>query len=72
LIHGYSDDLANSLIKLQIQNLSSMDADWLYSSFHYSHPILTERLKALSWKSTKKSDKSADSDKPIKASDREL
>ena len=31
-----------------------MDADWLYSSYHYSHPILTERLKALGWTSERK------------------
>lgn len=31
-----------------------MDADWMYSSYHYSHPILTERLKALGWTSEKK------------------
>ncbi|KAF1815677.1 CaaX prenyl protease [Eremomyces bilateralis CBS 781.70] len=46
---GYKTDLAKSLIKLQIKNLSAMDADWLYSSFHHSHPILTERLKAIGW-----------------------
>lgn len=26
----------------------------MYSSYHYSHPILTERLKALGWTSEKK------------------
>ncbi|TKA27742.1 hypothetical protein B0A50_04843 [Salinomyces thailandicus] len=46
---GYARDLASSLIKLQIQNLSSMDADWMYSAYHYSHPILTERLQAVGW-----------------------
>ncbi|KAF2720243.1 hypothetical protein K431DRAFT_285913 [Polychaeton citri CBS 116435] len=46
---GYSADLASSLIKLQIQNLSSMDADWMYSAYNYSHPILTERLRAVGW-----------------------
>lgn len=51
---GYSAELASALIKLQVQNLSSMDADWLYSSYHYSHPILTERLKAVGWTSEKK------------------
>lgn len=51
---GYSTDLASSLIKLQVQNLSSMDADWMYSAYHYSHPILTERLKAVGWTSEKK------------------
>lgn len=51
---GYAQELAAALIKLQIQNLSSMDADPLYSSYHYSHPILTERLKAVGWTSEKK------------------
>jgi len=58
-----------------------MDADYLYSSYHYSHPILTERLKAIGWKGDKKveskvQDESAsgsqDSEKPLKATDREL
>lgn len=51
-----------------------MDADWFYSSFHHSHPILTERLKAMGWKGDKKvtADKSADDEKPLKAADREL
>jgi STE24 endopeptidase len=31
-----------------------MDADWMYSAYHFSHPILTERLKALGWESTEK------------------
>ena len=60
------------MIKLQIQNLSSMDADWMYSSFHYSHPILTERLKAMKWAGDKKVSKVADEEKPLKAADREL
>ncbi|KAK8101744.1 uncharacterized protein PG998_006843 [Apiospora kogelbergensis] len=46
---GYQQELAASLIKLQIQNLSTMDADWMYASYHFSHPILSERLKALDW-----------------------
>ncbi|RYP77168.1 hypothetical protein DL769_003478 [Monosporascus sp. CRB-8-3] len=46
---GYKAELAASLIKLQIQNLSTMDADWMYASYHFSHPILSERLKALEW-----------------------
>ncbi|KAF8475553.1 peptidase family M48-domain-containing protein [Kalaharituber pfeilii] len=50
---GYSADLAKSLIKLQIQNLATMDADWMYSSYHYTHPILPERLAALGWKGEK-------------------
>ncbi|RMZ78194.1 hypothetical protein DV738_g3983, partial [Chaetothyriales sp. CBS 135597] len=48
---GYRQELAKSLIKLQVQNLSTMDADWMYASYHYSHPILAERLAALGWRS---------------------
>ncbi|KAK5661543.1 hypothetical protein OQA88_11448 [Cercophora sp. LCS_1] len=51
---GYSNELARSLIKLQIQNLSTMDADWAFASYHFSHPILSERLKALKWQPTEK------------------
>jgi STE24 endopeptidase len=71
---GYAKELGASLIKLQIQNLSSMDADWFYSSFHHSHPILTERLKAMNWTGDKKvvEDKAKDDEKPVKAADREL
>jgi STE24 endopeptidase len=43
----YGDDLAKSLVGLHKENLSSVDADWLYSSYHHSHPILPERLHAL-------------------------
>ncbi|ODQ79344.1 hypothetical protein BABINDRAFT_8293 [Babjeviella inositovora NRRL Y-12698] len=45
----YATDLARALIKLQIENLSSMEADWLYSAYHYSHPLLSERLKAIGY-----------------------
>ncbi|KAF1982345.1 hypothetical protein K402DRAFT_457359 [Aulographum hederae CBS 113979] len=54
LLQGYAKPLARALIKLQITNLSSMDADGWYSSYHYSHPILTERLKAMNWSSDEK------------------
>ena len=54
LKQGYAAELATSLIKLQIQNLSAMDADWMYSTYNYSHPILTERLKAIGWTSDRK------------------
>lgn len=73
---GYQTSLARSLIKLQIQNLSTMDADWMFASYHFSHPILPERLDALGWKSGKtalQDGKSKDSSsQAIKASDREL
>ncbi|OTB06141.1 hypothetical protein M426DRAFT_319218 [Hypoxylon sp. CI-4A] len=65
---GYKAELASSLIKLQIQNLSTMEADSMYASYHFSHPILSERLKALEWAPTEKEAKS----EAEKASGREL
>jgi len=52
---GYSTELASSLIKLQIQNLGTMEADWMYSSYHFTHPLLPERLRELNWKGAKAS-----------------
>ncbi|MCJ1436065.1 hypothetical protein MMC27_005443 [Xylographa pallens] len=71
---GYSKELAKSLIKLQIQNLSTMNADWLYASYHFSHPILPERLGALGWVSDEKTSdaRKMDAEQPLKAADREL
>ena len=71
---GYSKELAKSLIKLQIQNLSTMNADWIYASYHFSHPILPERLEALGWYGSEKrmDEKTDDGEKVVKASDREL
>ncbi|KAL8376267.1 hypothetical protein RB595_007388 [Gaeumannomyces hyphopodioides] len=67
---GYQSELARSLIKLQIQNLSTMDADWMYASYHFSHPILSERLRALNWQSAEKVDTSGE-DKATKATGRD-
>ncbi|KAL9587372.1 MAG: hypothetical protein Q9212_000299 [Teloschistes hypoglaucus] len=71
---GYSTELARSLIKLQIQNLSTMDADWMYASYHFSHPILPERLGALGWSGKeKKADlKAMDGEKSSVVTGREL
>lgn len=66
---GYKAELASSLIKLQIQNLSTMDADWMYASYHFSHPILSERLKALEWTPIQKV---SEEESVEKASGREL
>ncbi|KAJ2084265.1 zinc metalloprotease [Coemansia sp. RSA 988] len=44
---GYGKQLASGLIKLQIENKSSMNPDPLYSAYHFSHPPLVERLNAL-------------------------
>jgi len=77
---GYQKELAKSLIKLQVQNLSTMDADWMYASYHYSHPILAERLAALGWESSKPAangkvielDEKVVDAEVVKAGDREL
>lgn len=44
---GKRDYLRTSLIKLQTDNLSFPLSDWLYSTWHFSHPPLLERLAAL-------------------------
>ena len=46
----------------------------MYSSYHFSHPILPERLDALGWYGGEKQadKKQVDSDRAVKASDREL
>ncbi|XP_077587968.1 CAAX prenyl protease 1 homolog [Stigmatopora nigra] len=44
---GKASDLYSSLIKLNKDNLGFPVADWLYSMWHYSHPPLLERLRAL-------------------------
>ncbi|CAO1636099.1 unnamed protein product [Sympodiomycopsis kandeliae] len=43
----YTTLLSKALIKLHIQNLSTMHHDALYSAYHHSHPTLAERLVAL-------------------------
>ena len=44
---GYAVDLKSSLIKLNLDNLGFPVYDWLYSSWHHSHPTLLQRLNAL-------------------------
>jgi len=44
---GYADQLADSLIKLGVDNLSLPVDDPLYSAVHHSHPPIPERIKAL-------------------------
>ncbi|KAJ3259300.1 CAAX prenyl protease 1 [Boothiomyces macroporosus] len=44
---GHANDLKSGLIKLQIENLSNMNPDPLYSVWHHSHPPLVQRLAAL-------------------------
>lgn len=42
-----SEHLKTSLIKLHKDNLTFPMSDWLYSTWHFSHPPLLERLRAL-------------------------
>ncbi|CAK7348832.1 unnamed protein product [Dovyalis caffra] len=44
---GYGSALRAGLVKLQEENLSSMNTDRWYSAYHYSHPPLVERLAAI-------------------------
>jgi len=42
-----SNDLQSGLCKIHLENLGSMCPDWLYATYHYSHPHLVERLGAM-------------------------
>jgi len=44
---GYTKQLKSGLIKLYKENKSILCPDYLYSLYHYTHPPLMERLKAL-------------------------
>lgn len=44
---GRATELYSALIKLNKDNLGFPVADWLFSMWHYSHPPLLERLRAL-------------------------
>ena len=45
---GNNKALGDALIKLSKDNLSNLTPHKLYSTFHYSHPVLSERLEAIS------------------------
>jgi STE24 endopeptidase len=45
--YGYGSKLINSLIKLSVKNLSNLTPHPLYVFFHYSHPTLLQRKKAI-------------------------
>jgi len=44
---GFQKELTSGLIKLSIENLGDMNPDTWYSTYHYSHPPLLERLKGI-------------------------
>jgi STE24 endopeptidase len=44
---GMGEDLCKGLIKISIENLGNMVPDPWYSMYHFSHPPLVERLRAI-------------------------
>lgn len=44
---GFGENLKNSLIQLQLKNKGCMNPDGWYSTYHYSHPTLLERISAI-------------------------
>lgn len=44
---GKGEDLKKALVQLQITNLSTISVDKLFSMYHYSHPVLCERINAI-------------------------
>eukprot|EP00956_Cyclotella_meneghiniana_P023239 scaffold44792_cov34-Cyclotella_meneghiniana.AAC.2 len=44
---GMSKKLQSGLCKIHLENLGAMCPDPWYSSYHYSHPPLVERLSAM-------------------------
>lgn len=53
---GMGDALKSGLVKISVENLGNMVPDELYSLYHFSHPPLVERLKAIGNGSQKKKD----------------
>ncbi|ODQ80435.1 hypothetical protein BABINDRAFT_171322 [Babjeviella inositovora NRRL Y-12698] len=50
---NYEEHIAAALIKLNKDNKAVLDTHWLYSTYHHSHPLLQERLKAIKHLSSK-------------------
>jgi STE24 endopeptidase len=45
--HYSAASLVNALVKLSVKNLSNLTPHPLYVFFHYSHPPIIDRKKAL-------------------------
>ncbi|CAD7697001.1 unnamed protein product [Ostreobium quekettii] len=45
--HGHGEQLQAALVKLEEKNKSPLNVDRWFSSYHYSHPPLPERLEAI-------------------------
>ena len=46
---GYRKELISGLVRLHIKNKGNLNPDPLYSTYHFSHPELVERLWALNY-----------------------
>lgn len=44
---GYGKDLTSGLLKISLENLDNFVPDAWYSAYHYSHPPLLERMRAI-------------------------
>jgi STE24 endopeptidase len=44
---GYGNDLKTGLIKIHIENKSNICPDSWYSTYHHSHPTLSERIELI-------------------------
>jgi len=44
---GYGTELGSGLIKISVENLGNMVPDSLYSLYHFTHPPVIERLRAI-------------------------
>eukprot|EP00750_Incisomonas_marina_P002821 INCI12702.1.p1 GENE.INCI12702.1~~INCI12702.1.p1 ORF type:complete len:532 (-),score=81.38 INCI12702.1:579-2174(-) len=56
---GHARPLQVGLVKLQLENLGALAVDPLYSAYHYSHPPVVERLRALTRLETEMEKKSS-------------
>merc|ERR1712137_1241644 len=41
----YTKELGTGLKTLCVENLGDLNPDWMYATFHHSHPTLVERLQ---------------------------
>merc|ERR1711879_217459 len=44
---GRGRELASGLLQMNTENKGDLNPDWLYAWYHFSHPHLVERLRAL-------------------------
>ncbi|KXZ51688.1 hypothetical protein GPECTOR_11g139 [Gonium pectorale] len=51
---GHGPDLRAALLRMEEANKGAMHVDPWYSSYHYSHPPLVDRLRAIDGEATKK------------------